>query len=94
MQGLQNGTDLLTPLLELFTQPSNDTSLLDWAVTARYPNPFYGLNEGSYLDWNATDLALVDGGNDGEGIPFMPLLAKARGVDVIWATDAVSALLA
>ncbi|TFY63535.1 hypothetical protein EVJ58_g3197 [Rhodofomes roseus] len=82
-----NGTNLLTPLLELFTQLSNDTESLDWLVTSRVPNPFYGLNEGTYLDSNATELALVDGGDDGEGIPFTPLLAKARGVDVIWATD-------
>jgi lysophospholipase len=32
----------------------------------------------------------VDGGEDGEVIPLQPLLVKARGVDVIFAIDAVS----
>jgi lysophospholipase len=32
----------------------------------------------------------VDGGEDGEVISLQPLLVKARGVDVIFAIDAVS----
>ena len=32
-------------------------------------------------------LNLVDGGLNGENIPFQPLLAEARGVDVIMAMD-------
>jgi lysophospholipase len=33
---------------------------------------------------------MVDGGEDGEVIPLQPLLVKARGIDVIFAIDAVS----
>lgn len=33
---------------------------------------------------------MVDGGEDGEVVPFQPLLVKARGVDVIFAIDATS----
>lgn len=58
-------------------------------VTALYPNPFYGVANGTFLDSNQTYLNLVDGGEDGEVTPFQPLLVKARGVDVIFAIDAV-----
>ncbi|CCM05118.1 uncharacterized protein FIBRA_07326 [Fibroporia radiculosa] len=52
------------------------------------PNPFYGMSPETYIDSNETLLQLVDGGQDGEVIPFMPLLVKAREVDVIFAMDA------
>jgi len=32
---------------------------------------------------------MIDGGENGEVIPFQPLLVKARGLDVILAIDAV-----
>ena len=56
---------------------------------ALYPNPFFGVNNGSYIDSNQNFLELVDGGEDGEVVPFQPLLVKARGVDTIIAIDAV-----
>lgn len=55
-----------------------------------YPNPFYGVANGTYIDSTQEYLQLVDGGEDGEVIPLQPLLVKARGVDVIIAIDASS----
>ncbi|TFK53598.1 hypothetical protein OE88DRAFT_1626468 [Heliocybe sulcata] len=57
---------------------------------ATYPNPFYGVGSGTYLDSNQAYLGLVDGGEDGETIPLQPLLVKTRGVDVIFAIDATA----
>ncbi|KII94539.1 hypothetical protein PLICRDRAFT_33337 [Plicaturopsis crispa FD-325 SS-3] len=57
---------------------------------ARYPNPFFGVANGTFPDSGQEFLALVDGGEDGEVIPIQPLLVKARGVDVIFAIDATA----
>ncbi|KZT02314.1 lysophospholipase [Laetiporus sulphureus 93-53] len=54
------------------------------------PNPFHGLSPNTYIASNQTVLQLVDGGEDGEEIPFTPLLVKAREVDVIVAIDAAA----
>lgn len=56
----------------------------------RYPNPFFGVNNGTFIDSERETLKLVDGGEDGEVIPIQPLLVKAREVDVIIAIDGVS----
>lgn len=57
-------------------------------LTARYPNPFKGVNgPAGYDDSEAEVLNLVDGGENGENIPLNPLLAPARGLDVIIAAD-------
>ena len=55
---------------------------------ALFPNAFQGINPSTFLDVNETFLRLVDGGEDGESIPFQPLLVKARNIDVIIAVDA------
>lgn len=60
---------------------------LDSAIV---PNPFTGVAPKTFLDSNETQIALVDGGIDGEVVPIQPLLVKARGVDVLVAIDAVS----
>ncbi|KAM0755886.1 hypothetical protein T439DRAFT_376171 [Meredithblackwellia eburnea MCA 4105] len=52
------------------------------------PNPFKGLNNGSYEDSNQDQLRLLDGGLDGQVDPLAPLLVKARGVDTIIVADA------
>ena len=65
-----------------------DTAL-DRSFTARYPNPFRGVNGPISFDRsNSDELVIVDGGENGENIPFNPLLAPARQVDVILAADA------
>ena len=56
---------------------------------ALYPNPFFGVANGTFIDSSETALKLVDGGEDGEVIPVQPLLVKAREVDVIVVIDAV-----
>ncbi|CAH7689799.1 lysophospholipase [Phakopsora pachyrhizi] len=76
---------LIKSLLERL--PIGDT--VEEALTARYPNPFKGVNgqikfDGSNLD----QLSIVDGGENGENVPFNPLIAPARKVDVILAVDA------
>ncbi|KAJ3533636.1 hypothetical protein NM688_g7256 [Phlebia brevispora] len=55
---------------------------------AAVPNPFLGLERGTFLDSNQTMLTLVDGGSDGEISPLQPMLVKARGIDVIFVIDA------
>ncbi|KAA1068723.1 Lysophospholipase 1 [Puccinia graminis f. sp. tritici] len=59
------------------------------SLTARYPNSFKGVNGPAGFDRsNSNELEIVDGGENGENIPFNPLLAPARHVDVILAADA------
>jgi lysophospholipase len=57
---------------------------------ASWPNPFFGVAPDTFIDSAQTNLNMVDGGEDGEVIPLQPLLVKARGIDVIFAIDAVS----
>lgn len=57
---------------------------------ASWPNPFYGVAPDTFIDSAQMNLNMVDGGEDGEVIPLQPLLVKARGIDVIFAIDAVS----
>lgn len=60
-------------------------------IPASYPNPFYGLDaESNEFGSNITyteELYLVDGGEDGETLPLVPLLQKEREVDTIFAFD-------
>lgn len=80
------------PILEILTDIIPEPGLeLD---TALVPNPFFGLSPGTFIDANETLLKFVDGGEDGETVPFQPLLVKARGVDVIFGIDAVGSRLA
>lgn len=75
-------------VIELLAEymPESDVEL----VVGLVPNAFYGYSPETFIDSNETLLQLVDGGEDGEEVPFMPLLVKAREVDVIFAIDAVS----
>lgn len=50
------------------------------------PNPFYkfgALNE----IYNSKNLYMVDGGEDGQNLPFQPLLQKSRNIDIIFSFD-------
>ena len=60
---------------------------------AAFPNPFFGLSPKTFIDSNQTIIALVDGGSDGQVSPIQPMLVKARGVDVIFVSDTVRAIL-
>ncbi|CCM04094.1 uncharacterized protein FIBRA_06253 [Fibroporia radiculosa] len=80
----------LDPILTFLADLSDNGTTLDGVDTARYPNPFYGVQPRTFIDSNETVLSLVDGGDDGVATPYMPLLAKARGIDVILAIDAAA----
>ncbi|KAK7204722.1 lysophospholipase 1 precursor [Myxozyma melibiosi] len=56
-------------------------------VAPYQPNPFYGYNEDISYMYNETILNLVDGGEDYQNIPLVPLIQPSRGVDVIFAVD-------
>lgn len=64
----------------------NDTDIGIYA-----PNPFKDTNfiEDGYTTGlsETDDLFLVDGGENGEGVPFAPLVRKERSVDIIFALD-------
>jgi lysophospholipase len=71
-------------MADLLPEPRVEYDIASW------PNPFYGVAPETFIDTAQTNLNLVDGGEDGETIPLQPLLVKPRGVDVIFAIDAVS----
>ncbi|KAH3686673.1 hypothetical protein WICPIJ_002317, partial [Wickerhamomyces pijperi] len=51
------------------------------------PNPFY--KYGSFNEiYNSKNLYMVDGGEDGQNLPFQPLLQKSRKLDIIFSIDA------
>jgi lysophospholipase len=51
------------------------------------PNPFYHYHNGTNPSADRKRLTLVDGGEDGQNIPFNPVIQPMRGVDVIFAVD-------
>ncbi|OBZ65137.1 Lysophospholipase 1 [Grifola frondosa] len=76
------------PIIDLLEKLAPEPGIeLDAALV---PNPFIGIAKSTFLDTNETLLTLVDGGEDGEVLPIQPLLVKARGIDIIFATDATS----
>ena len=73
-------TTTLTNYLDDLNKDSND--IADYS-----PNPFYGYNPKINPNADQTRLTLVDGGEDGQNIPFQPLIQPDRPVDVIFAVD-------
>lgn len=79
-----------TSFLNSALQDAVSLVLSEWSETstdiATYPNPFYML---SSTDPAASrrQLTLVDGGEDGQNIPLVPLIQPKRKVDVIFAVD-------
>lgn len=51
------------------------------------PNPFHGYRDSTAAYSNAPDLDVVDGGEDKQNIPLLPLIQPQREVDVIFAVD-------
>jgi len=72
--------DLVTGFLDRLGRDNND--IADYT-----PNPFRGFNPATNRNANASRLTLVDGGLDGQNIPFNPLIQPVRQVDVIFAVD-------
>lgn len=77
------------PLIGALQQAFNQSANIELDATL-VPNPFFGVNKGSFPDANQKFLKLVDGGEDGQVLPLQPLLVKARNVDTIIGIDAVS----
>ena len=74
---------VLTPvkkLLGMFSDKNED--IADYS-----PNPFYNTNYGEGNITKSNTLHLVDGGEDGQNVPFYPLIQQDRKVDVIFAFD-------
>ncbi|KAM3526133.1 hypothetical protein NHJ13051_003627 [Beauveria bassiana] len=69
-------TDLLTTLGDR----SDDVA--DWT-----PNPFKNWNSGKNYVASSDRLTLVDGGEDGQNVPFHPHTVHERKVDVVFAVD-------
>lgn len=86
-----NTTSISSVVKKLISHYLEDLSSDEDDIAIYAPNPFY---KTSYVLKNSTttlvdseDLFLVDGGEDDENIPLVPLLQKERGVDVIFALD-------
>jgi Lysophospholipase catalytic domain. len=81
-------------ILKKFGLSSEFVSVEDPQVHPDYalysPNPFYGHNttdsQGRKIS-NNPHMYLVDGGDDGQNIPYQPFLAKSRKVDIILVYD-------
>lgn len=78
-------------ILKPFGLDSNLKSLMhpqlhpDYALYS--PNPFYGYHQVGSNITKSPHMYLVDGGDDGQNIPFHPFLRTARKVDIILAFD-------
>ncbi|KAI9834676.1 MAG: Lysophospholipase 1 [Phylliscum demangeonii] len=69
----------------LRTMSMSDSDIADYN-----PNPFFHWDAGPNLSADSEQLTLVDGGEDGQGLPLHPLIQPARAVDVIFAVDSSS----
>lgn len=81
-------SDIITTLLNAVSSldpPSDSVSLV-----ANYPNSFRNYQPGNGYSFESSGneiLQITDGGEDGQNVPFDPLLVKARQVDAIFAID-------
>lgn len=87
LTSLFSNSSLIEDFISLVEAHDQNGTLLEFIDTARVPNPFQGVAKETFIDTNATVLTLVDGGEDGLSVPLTPLLAKARGLDVLIAID-------
>lgn len=90
----QQSLGLFTQILLIFgigSWSAKEVAHREYAVIS--PNPFYGTNctRGRCIS-RAQDLYLADGGDDGQNIPFLPLMVRGRKVDVLFAFDFASEL--
>jgi putative meiotic phospholipase SPO1 len=55
------------------------------------PNPFYRYGDPKHVQvFNSKNLYMVDGGEDGQNVPYQPFLQPARQVDVIFSIDSTA----
>lgn len=80
--------DVSTVLRPIFEQIISDLTDAKEDVAVYKPNPFYDTTY-AQIDTivNNNTLSLVDGGENGQNVPFYPLIQPDRGVDVIFAFD-------
>lgn len=71
---------LITDFLTALGDRSDDVA--DWT-----PNPFMNWNSGKNYVADSESLTLVDGGEDGQNIPYHPHTVNERKVDVIFSVD-------
>ncbi|EIW83246.1 FabD lysophospholipase-like protein [Coniophora puteana RWD-64-598 SS2] len=71
-------------LLSQLNDPSNSPN----NAAANVPNPFQSVSSSTFSESGSNYLGLVDGGANGEHVPFGSLLVKSRFVDVVVALDA------
>lgn len=82
---------LINELASIFLGNQSTSSTRDQALYS--PNPFKGTNfydksNGTANEYVTDDeLLMIDGGSDGQTIPFTPLMIKERDVDVVFALD-------
>jgi lysophospholipase len=72
--------NLVSSILQGIGQESND--IADYS-----PNPFFHYHNETNPSADRKRLTLVDGGEDGQNIPFNPVIQPARHVDVVFAID-------
>lgn len=79
---------LPSSLSSIFTKILNKLSYAEVDIASYYPNPFGDSSFGTFSSIPKNDtLYLVDGGEDGQNVPFYPLIQQARDVDLIIAFD-------
>lgn len=66
-------------ILGAIGQDNND--IADWV------NPFFGYENSTNINSGVETLTLVDGGEDGQNVPYHPLIQPNRNVDVIFSVD-------
>ncbi|SMN20087.1 similar to Saccharomyces cerevisiae YOL011W PLB3 Phospholipase B (lysophospholipase) involved in phospholipid metabolism [Maudiozyma saulgeensis] len=82
---------LINELATLFLGNQSTSSTRDMALYS--PNPFkgtsfYDKSNGTVSEYvTDEELLMIDGGSDGQTIPFTPLMRKERNVDVVFALD-------
>ncbi|KAF7892884.1 uncharacterized protein EAF02_000422 [Botrytis sinoallii] len=82
-----NQSSLPTIVTDAFTAILDGIGFINNDIAQYQPNPFYAFNNETNRNAQATQLDLVDGGEDGQNIPLYPLIQPIRGVDVIFAID-------
>ncbi|KAI9848236.1 MAG: Lysophospholipase 1 [Thelocarpon superellum] len=81
----------LPPLIRLLVVEYLTELNLTFQDVADYtPNPFFGYKSSTNPTAGTERLTLCDGGEDGENVPYHPLIQEARAVDVILSTDSSS----
>ena len=82
-----NHTNLPGFVKKAFKGLLKDIGFKNEDIAVYKPNPFYKYHPKTNLNSQKRTLDLVDGGEDGQNIPFHPLIQPQRDVDVIFAVD-------